>query len=198
MNWKEILTVEDVTFWYGVVATILLYLLLKRIFGSRPIVKKAPKQGIFGYFVRYADQAGMVSGKKEDFGKTLYSQRYDLQGKPDYIFQKYLGRRMIPVEIKSGSVGNALYPHNGDRLQLAVYFLIIEDVYGVKPKTGRLIYSDAMFIIKNTRRIRMEAASAIVNMRRMLRDGKGEATPSYAHCRYCLCRDTVCEFCEKK
>lgn len=187
---------KEYGFYIGTIFVLLLCLVLKRLFCRPSIVKRKPKQGIWGYFVCYADQAGVVSGKREDFGKVIYSTRYDLQGKPDYIFQRYVGRRLVPVEIKSGSIGEGLYPHDGDRLQLAVYFLIIEDVYGVKPKEGRLIYSDAMFIIKNTKRIRMEAANTILDMRRMLQDGKGEPSPSYVHCRYCLCRRTVCEFCE--
>lgn len=161
------------------------------------VKKFSARQGMYGYQVFYADQKRQ-EGKKyqEDYGKILYSSKYDIQGKPDYIFKKNFGKKLVPVEIKSGLIGEEEYPHKGDMFQVAMYFLIIEDVYGVRPKYGRLVYRDYMFFIKNTARLRKEVQRTLKNMRQMLRDGKGEANNGYAHCRYCLCRGTVCEFCE--
>lgn len=174
------------------VALLLLYF---RFFRWR-IKKKKIQQGIPGYVLFYADQKGGTKGS--DFGKLLYASRYDLQGKPDYIFKRRWGRHMVPVEIKSGTIGADSKPHPGDRLQLATYFLIIEDVYGVRPRYGRLLYRDAMFVIRNTGDIRREVRRTVARMRKMLRDGQGVANNSYVTCRHCLCKDTVCKFSQEK
>ena len=119
-----------------------------------------------------------------------------LQGRPDYVFCSRLLRRIVPVELKSGCIGEAEEPHHGDFLQLAAYFLILEDVYGKRPAYGRLVYRDYMFEIKNTARVRREVLKTVQEMRQMLRDGIAEPKPSFAHCRPCVCNGTVCQFSE--
>lgn len=160
------------------------------------IKKKRTKLGVAGYSVIYADQKAKTKKQQESYGKLLYSAKYDIQGKPDYIFKSYMGNRLIPVEIKSGYIGDEDMPHRGDLLQLVAYFLILEDVFGVKPRYGRLVYSDYMFIIKNTDKLRKEVKGTLSSMRQMLKDGEGEANSSFVKCRYCICRGTVCEYCE--
>lgn len=164
----------------------------------RIFIKKLPtRQGIYGYDILYADQkkeAGDIHG--ENYGRLLYSQKYDIQGKPDYIFKKKYGKSLIPSELKSGSIGEDEWPHPGDMMQLATYFLLIEDIYGIRPKHGRLLYRDYMFIIRNTTALRKEIKKQIVAMRKMLQNGQGEPVCNFVHCRYCICRGTVCEFCD--
>ncbi|NLI89661.1 MAG: CRISPR-associated protein Cas4 [Epulopiscium sp.] len=157
---------------------------------TRPAITiKKPKHGILGANIIYSDEEG---------GKLLVSDKYDLQGKPDYIFQRILGGSYIPVELKSASIKeDQNYPHEGDLMQLAAYFLIVEDLYGKRPKQGRLIYKNKMFIIKNTRSIRKEVNKHLKDMRRMLDTGKGEVKPSFPKCRNCVCRGTVCEWYEE-
>lgn len=154
--------------------------------------KRKKRQGLFGYRLIYADQKGNKSQK--DFGKLLYSKKYDIQGKPDYIFQKRLGRAIVPVELKSGAIRDGMTPHAGDKMQLATYFLLIEDVYGVRPKYGRLVYRDYMFDIKNTVALRREVRKTLAAMRYMLKTGQGKANCSVAGCRYCVCKGTVCPY----
>ena len=154
--------------------------------------KRKKRQGLFGYKLIYADQK--ATRKQKDFGKLLYSKKYDIQGKPDYIFQKRFGNAIVPVELKSGSIRDDNFPHPGDRLQLATYFLLIEDVYGVRPKYGRLVYKDYMFDIRNTIKIRREVRRTLANMRQMLQTGQGKANCSVAGCRYCICKGTVCPY----
>ena len=156
--------------------------------------KRKKRQGLFGYKLIYADQK--ATRKQKDFGKLLYSKKYDIQGKPDYIFQKRFGNAIVPVELKSGSIRDDNFPHPGDRLQLATYFLLIEDVYGVRPKYGRLVYKDYMFDIRNTIKIRREVRRTLANMRQMLQTGQGKANCSVAGCRYCICKGTVCPYWE--
>lgn len=172
---------------YMLAISILTYVLFKLT--SPPISVKKPRYGVPGAQIIYSD---------EDDNRLLISEKYDLQGKPDYIFQTLLGGAYIPVELKSTKLKeNEYYPHEGDLMQLAAYFLIIEDVYGKQPKQGRLIYKNRMFIIKNNRSIRKQLNKYLKEMRQMIKTGKGEALPSFPKCRNCVCRGTVCEWCEE-
>lgn len=170
-----------------------LLLLLKK--GKPKIQKLTARDDVRGYALVYADQK---QGKKheEDFGKLLYSAKYELQGKPDYVFQSPILKKIVPVELKSGSIGEEELPHHGDLLQLGAYFLILEDVYGQKPPFGRIVYQDYMFEIKNTAKVRNEVLSTMKEMRDMLQYGVGKAKPSFATCRPCVCNGTVCQFSE--
>ncbi len=156
-------------------------------------IKKVPSSNrMRGYSLIYADQK--QNGKNEEnFGKLLYSAAYELQGKPDYVYKKRFGKDLVPVELKSGKIGNDPLPHRGDLMQLAAYFLILEDVYKVKPKFGRLVYSDYMFVVKNTRGLRKEVMNTTKEMREMLIYGVGKANASFVTCRHCVCNGTVCE-----
>lgn len=177
----------------GIVFLLLVLLLVKN---AKPTMRKLTvRDDVRGYALIYADQK---QGKKreEDFGKLLYSAKYELQGKPDYVFQSPILKKIVPVELKSGAIGEADFPHHGDLLQLGAYFLILEDVYGHKPPFGRLVYQDYMFEIKNTAKLRNEVLGTMKEMREMLQYGVGKAKPSFATCRPCVCNGTVCQFSE--
>ncbi|HHX59813.1 MAG TPA: CRISPR-associated protein Cas4 [Epulopiscium sp.] len=169
---------------YILVAITTIYLASKLM---RPAIAiKQPRHGIPGAQIIYSD---------EEDNTLLVSEKYDLQGKPDYIFQTLLGGSYIPVELKSTKLKqDEYYPHEGDLMQLVAYFLIIEDVYGKRPKQGRLIYKNKMFIIKNTGSLRRQIKRHLKEMRRMIKTGKGTALPSFPKCRNCVCRGTVCEW----
>ena len=174
---------------------LLLIALLLRRFGRPACRKKPAKEEITGYRLIYADQKQGKRGEA-DFGKLLYSAAYDLQGKPDYVFCSPLRKQIVPVELKSGSIGTESVPHHGDLLQLGAYFLLLEDVYGKRPAYGRIVYRDYLFEIKNTKRIRREILRTMAEMRQMLEDGEGIPKNSFAHCRPCVCNGTVCPFSE--
>ena len=125
-------------------------------------------------------------------GKLLKSEKHDLRGKPDFIFQNIITGRPVPMELKSGEVDDM--PHLGDLMQLAAYFLIIEDAMGARPKKGYLRYKNAMFKVKNTVRLRRALLAVVADMREMLVTGEGEANSSFVNCRYCAAKGTVCEF----
>ena len=169
---------------YCLVAIIIISLGFKLM---RPaIIMKQPKLGVPGAQIIYSD---------EEDNTLLISERYDLQGKPDYIFQTLLGGAYIPVELKSTKLKeDECVPHEGDLMQLVAYFLIIEDVYGRRPKQGRLIYKNRMFMVKNTRKLRRQLSRHLKEMRQMINTGKGVAEPSFPKCRNCVCRGTVCEW----
>ena len=89
------------------------------------------------------------------YGKTishdnvrLSSERYMLRGQPDRIVQR--GRRFIPEEKKSGRKMSDSY-----QAQLGVYFVLVEEEYGVRPPYGFIILRDGERVkVKNTRKLR--------------------------------------------
>ena len=176
----------------SVIAAIALLYVLKKIFEPAPIKKIPPDSVLKGYRLFYTDQK--VKQREADviYSKLLQSERYNLQGKPDYILRK--GNKYVPMELKSGSIGDAGIPHDGDVMQLVAYFLIIEDLYRGRVSGGRIIYKDVAFVVRNTRSLRKALFKRVKRMRTMLKTGKGIACPSFQHCRFCIARDSVCEF----
>jgi CRISPR-associated exonuclease Cas4 len=123
----------------------------------------------------------------------LHDPRHNLQGKPDMVYAN--GRRLIPVELKSGRIGDRKEPRTGDMMQLAVYFLLAEAEWGNRPKKGYLIYRDGMFVIKNTRAVRRKLKNILDEMEKMASGPEGfEGSPGFQKCKHCPCRGTVCEF----
>ena len=181
--------------WIFLLLLFLLFWLLYLKHSKPKMQKLTARDDVRGYALIYADQK---QGRKheEDFGRLLYSAKYDLQGKPDYVFQSPFLKRIVPVELKSGVIDEAEEPHHGDLLQLGAYFLLLEEVYGQKPPFGRIVYRDYMFEIKNTEKLRNEVTQMMKKMRAMLEHGEGEANakPSFATCRPCICNGTVCTF----
>ena len=64
---------------------------------------------------------------------TLFSKRYLLTGRPDRIVKH--GKFFIPEEWKSSKKVEPWH-----LVQLGVYFILIEDHYGVRPPTGSLCF----------------------------------------------------------
>lgn len=160
----------------------------------KPALKKMPlRNRMLGYTLIYADQK---QGKRneEGFGKMMYAKKYDLQGKPDYVFRRRFGKAIVPVELKSGRIGESDLPHHGDFLQLCSYFLLLEEVYGVRPRYGWLQYQDGMFFVRNTGKVRKEVEQTMAEMRQMLLDGRGTPNASFVTCRRCMCNGTVCPY----
>ena len=181
---------------WAIIIIVCLLLLLQIAKNAKPNIQKlTARDDVRGYSLIYADQK---QGKRheEDFGKLLYSAKYELQGKPDYVFQSPILKKIVPVELKSGEIDEEDMPHHGDLLQLGAYFLILEDVYGQKPPFGRIVYQDYMFEIRNTAKIRNEVLATMKEMREMLQYGVGKAKSSFATCRPCVCNGTVCQFSE--
>jgi len=171
------------------------------------IILKSPESGgnkqtdinyIFKtYDLFYADQKNKKFSEDVIISKILISEKYNLRGKPDFIFKhKKKPNLLLPVELKSGSIKDAKEPHYGDMMQLVAYFLIIEDCFGVVPPEGMIAYKDRIFVIKNVPEIRKMLLDIIEDMEYMLETGEGDVKPSFVKCRYCMCRGTVCEFCK--
>lgn len=156
-------------------------------------IRRPPGLPGYGYTLVYADAP---KGEREagvTYSKKLSDPHHRLQGKPDMVFSN--GRQFIPVELKSGSLGIKNRPRDGDLMQLAVYFILVEAEYGVRPKQGRLIYNDGMFIVANSRVLRKRLLRMLAEMRKAASAEPSHAPEAHwAKCLHCPCRGTVCEF----
>lgn len=111
----------------------------------------------------------------------LFSERLRLVGRPDRIVRQ--GGSLIPEEWKS-----AKRVSHGHRLQLATYFLLIEEQYGERPPFGVVVLGNGSRVeVKNTERLRSEVlsiAERIRAARRALREEIPVRQPA-AKCRMC-------------
>ncbi|MDR2940879.1 MAG: hypothetical protein LBV08_11280 [Clostridiales bacterium] len=162
----------------------------------KDIRKKPPSLNKPGYIMIYTDQKGNFDKEKIVVSEMLVSKKHDIRGKPDYIFMNKRKNDLMPVELKSGKIGQRAFPHKGDFMQLIAYFVILEEVFGLEPKEGRIIYKDYMFIVNNIKSHRDEFFNILSDMRSMLKTGEGKANASFVSCRHCICNGTVCEFCK--
>ncbi len=127
--------------------------------------------------VVYSDTGGW-----EQIDKPLYSRRYMLTGKPDYIVKD--DGRLIPIEVKPNRTAPAPLP--SDTLQLAAYGLLIEEEYGEHPPYGLLKYRDAVFRVDFGDELRGELLAVLEEMQAGL-DAAGAARShdDPARCRAC-------------
>jgi CRISPR-associated exonuclease Cas4 len=111
----------------------------------------------------------------------LYSRRFRLTGKPDYIVRKE--NQCIPVEVKSGG---GPHPHQSQVLQLAAYCQILEDTSGLFVPEGILVYNNVPYTIRFDPKLRFELESVMKTMRVSLRSGivqRNHHEPG--RCRHC-------------
>jgi CRISPR-associated exonuclease Cas4 len=124
--------------------------------------------------------------------RPLYSKRYRISGKPDYIVKK--GDFYFPVEIKTG---RHIEPKKNHKFQLAAYCQILEDHYKNFIPYGILIYCDTsqQFKVPFNPKIRYELKSIINEMRKNLKTGKIKRNHSNSQrCENCSMR----YYCNKK
>ena len=160
------------------------------------IVKKKTDYNMKLCRMIYDDNSNGIKDDSVETGRLLYSEKLDIQGKPDFVFMHSITGHIIPVEIKSGSIKDEYRPHDGDLMQLACYFAIAEEEFGRKVKYGKIIYKDYMFKVKNTKHLRKKLVNTVKHMRGMLEGNAEKAYPDYLKCRHCVCAGTVCEFCK--
>lgn len=178
----------DMEFIIGIsLIAILLEMLYRLLRPSIKVYHKVQRGEPFASLV-YTDETG---------GKLLVSEKWDLQGKPDYIFKKWFRNQYIPFEIKSGKVKEDC-PHEGDLMQLLAYLLLVEETYGVRPCYGKLVYRNKTFKVRNTRKHRTKLKKVLEEMHDMLNEYDGaRTTKNYLKCKNCICQYTVCE-CEEE
>ncbi|MCG3209112.1 MAG: hypothetical protein FOGNACKC_02731 [Anaerolineae bacterium] len=93
--------------------------------------------------------------------QPLFSAKYQLVGKPDYLVQTPAG--LIPVEVKTGAAPRV--PYLGHILQLAAYCLLVEETTGQTPPHGLLKYADALFEVDFNRDLRAELMQVMAEVR---------------------------------
>lgn len=125
--------------------------------------------------VVYAD-----TGAWQRCERPLFSPRYGLSGKPDYLVQER--GRIAPVEVKPSRV--AAVPYEGDILQLAAYCLLVEEEYGQPPQHGYLKYHQQLFRIDYTAELRRRLLSELARMRDAFR--ARDVPPSHHEPQRCL------------
>lgn len=82
--------------------------------------------------------------------EPLFSRRYGLTGKPDYLLEH--GATWIPVEVKPGRT--APQPYESDLMQLVAYCLLVEEATGSPPPYGLLRYAYTSFRVAYTPTLR--------------------------------------------
>lgn len=93
--------------------------------------------------------------------RPMFSQRYRLTGRPDYVVQTRRG--VVPVEVKSGVAPQA--PYEAHVMQLAAYCLLVEEQEGQAPPYGIVSYTGKAFEIDYTPDLRRELVATLEAMR---------------------------------
>jgi len=169
-----------------IISIILIILAIILIYNSRKIHKKAISKK-----KQFRIPEGKITYSDLNLpSKPLFSRRYRITGKPDYIVKK--NNQYIPIEVKSGSNQQ---PHKNHILQLATYCQLIEENYGNFVPYGIIVYSNSDFKIPFNPSLRFELESVIKKMRSVLKNKivvLNHEDPS--KCRYCSMRI----YCNKK
>ncbi len=127
--------------------------------------------------VVYTDTGGW--GRLE---RPLFSRRFMLTGKPDYLVAD--GSDVIPVEVKSGQA--PAQPYRSHVLQLAAYCLLVEECYGARPPYGMVKYTDHTFEVDYTPELEDELLNTLDQMRADLVAGAAPRDHDTPHrCRAC-------------
>jgi len=136
------------------------------------------KAGLPAGQVIYADTSRWKRAER-----PLFSRRYQLAGKPDYLVRE--GRAIIPVEVKS-SHAPADGPREGHLLQLAAYCLLVEETEHMRPAYGIIQYAERAFRVDNTAELRRTLLSTLDAMRRDLARNQSRRSHSDpSRCRRC-------------
>ena len=182
------------TFWgdfieyLQIIGLLLLFFSFALILVSRHLKGKAKTLKL-----KYKIQEGKIAySDLNSPAKPLFSKRYRIAGKPDYIVQK--GKHFIPVEIKTG---NHYELQDNHIFQLASYCQILEENYGEFVPFGILVYMDTskQFEVPFNPKLRFELESTINDMRKILKVKKAVRNHSDSHrCRSCSMR----QYCDVK
>lgn len=124
----------------------------------------------------YEDTSGADS-------EVLFSAHYGLRGKPDYLLEDEDGEGLVPVEVKSSAAPRNGRPYPSHLMQLAVYFLLVEDVLEEPAPYGLIRYRDCTLQIENTDELREELLAVVEEMQAILEEG--EARRSHHSARRC-------------
>ena len=114
--------------------------------------------------------------------RPLFSRRYRLTGKPDYLVSTPAG--FVPVEVKSGAAPQQ--PYAAHTLQLAAYCLLVEEQENRTVPYGIIKYADKAFEVDYTPALRAQVVDTLEAMRRGLRTDDEGMERSHDEPRRCL------------
>jgi CRISPR-associated exonuclease Cas4 len=132
-----------------------------------------------------------ASGQGQDL---LYSEDLNICGKPDYLLKDRSGT-LIPVEVKSGYAPSGDVPYESHLMQLAAYFLLVEDALDCIPPYGLIRYRDRTLQVDNTDELRARLFEAVDRMRAIL--GHGSAHRSHNQPMRCA-RCSMAHICDER
>jgi CRISPR-associated exonuclease Cas4 len=156
-------------------AAFFLYVVL---ISSKTASKLRKDYGIESGAIEYVDSLDNTT-------KILTSEKYDLRGRPDYILKKEDG--LVPVEVKTGRTPKGpLFSHI---LQLAAYFLLIEENYKTRPPYGIIKYSEREQEIENDEELKKILIAKLREMREIMIIKKVHRNHK---------RDSKCRFCSRR
>jgi CRISPR-associated exonuclease Cas4 len=125
------------------------------------------------------------TGEERRGVRSLYSERYALAGKPDYLVATSAG--LVPVEVKPERTDAE--PRESHLLQVLAYCLLLEETQGKKPPYGLLRYKHDTFKVDYNRETRDHLLSVLEEMRESLQEAEVHRNHEQAaRCRRCAYR----------
>jgi CRISPR-associated exonuclease Cas4 len=115
----------------------------------------------------------MYQDTQEQPGKMLFSHRYRVKGKPDFLYEQ--SEFMIPIEVKTGRTPAT--PYEGHIMQLMTYCVLVEENYGSRPPHGIIRYAKQDFQIDFT----SERERTFVNLLKQMRQKRNLPTVHRSH-----------------
>lgn len=116
-------------------------------------------------------------------GRVLINEKWGIRGKPDEIW-KYKDGTFLVVEYKSGTLKRE-NPYYGDRLQLAAYFLLVEEFYQAKMILGEIRYQNQICRVKWTPQLKRQLFRILQQMREVERTKEAQVKIYLPKCRQC-------------
>lgn len=131
--------------------------------------------------VIYSDTGGW-----QEVPEPLFSERFGLTGRPDYIVRSREG--LAAVEVKP--LRHSDQPYQSDLMQLAAYCLLLEEDWQEQPAYGLLRYADKTFRIEWTDELREQLLTTLDEMRELMEYPAilGEDMPEPQHDMTTRCR----------
>jgi CRISPR-associated exonuclease Cas4 len=122
--------------------------------------------------------------------RPLFSRRFLLTGKPDYLVDS--GDEVVPVEVKSRHAPRQ--PYQSHVLQLASYCLLVEEAYRQRPTHGIIKYTDRSFQVAYDTELEEELLRTLSHMRADFAAGHASRRHNAPHrCAACGHRDHCSE-----
>jgi CRISPR-associated exonuclease Cas4 len=137
------------------------------------------------------------TGIEEERCDTLYSDRYMLVGRPDYLVR--CEGEIRPIEVKSMKMPRS-GPYTSHVMQLAAYCLLVEENFGCSPTCGLIRYADETVRVNydgDLRRHLIETINQVRRARELPLEAVHRSHNREARCRGCSYRAVCNEFIER-